>query len=125
MCACLSGVLSLEDGLSLVSMRGRLMDQMPAGAMLAVPLSEQKARTFLGAEISLAVVNAPGLCVFSGPHTAIDALTLRLSALGVQGRKLHTSAFHSSMMDPIVRPFVQKVQSVRLNVPARIPYCRT
>ena len=81
-------------------------------------------RTFLGAEISLAVVNAPGLCVFSGPHTAIDALTLRLSALGVQGRKLHTSAFHSSMMDPIVRPFVQKVQSVRLNVP-RIPYCRT
>jgi acyl transferase domain-containing protein len=116
--ACLAGVFSLEDALSLVATRGRLMDQMPAGAMLAAPLSETEAQPFLKNGVSLAAVNGPALCVFSGPFGAMDALSAELSARGYHSRKLHTShAFHSSMMDPIVWPFVQKVQSVALKAP--------
>src|SRR5262249_19869330 len=40
--ACLAGVISLRDALSLVTLRGRLFEQLPKGAMLSVPLPEKE-----------------------------------------------------------------------------------
>jgi amino acid adenylation domain-containing protein len=120
--ACLAGVFSLRDALSLVAARGRLMQALPPGAMLAVPLTEAEVLPLVGAELSLAAVNRPSLCVVAGPAAAVEGLRERLAARGVEGRPLHTShAFHSAMMDPVLKPFGEWMSNVRLS-PPRLPY---
>ncbi|ASC71034.1 Type I polyketide synthase (PKSs) [Halomicronema hongdechloris C2206] len=119
--ACLAGIFSLEDALTLVAARGRLMQQMPAGAMLSVPLSGAEIHPWLSDQLSLASLNAPALSVVSGSDAAIEALQQRLSDHGIKSRRLHTShAFHSSMMEPVLRPFMAQLQSLSLN-PPQIP----
>ncbi|MCW2248522.1 acyl transferase domain-containing protein [Azospirillum fermentarium] len=120
--ACLAGVFSLADALSLIAARGRLMQSMAPGAMLAVPLAEDALRPRLGNGVELAAVNAPGLCVVAGPEAAVAAFQVLLDAEGVACTRLHTShAFHSAMMEPAVEPFLALLRRVRFSAP-RIPY---
>ncbi|MBW4500879.1 MAG: SDR family NAD(P)-dependent oxidoreductase [Scytonema hyalinum WJT4-NPBG1] len=120
--ATIAGVFSLEDALALVAKRGRLMQQLPKGAMLSVQLNESEVQLLLGAELSLAGSNAPSTCVVSGPTEAIDELQQKLVKKGVGCRRLHTShAFHSQMMDPIIDTYTQELQKVKLN-PPQIPF---
>ncbi len=111
--ACLAGVFSLEDALALVAERGRLMQSLPPGGMLAVPLGEAALRPHLGPGLDLASLNTPSASVVSGPHEAIARLEEELRARGVTTRALHTShAFHSAMMDPILEAFRERVAAV-------------
>ncbi|MBZ4421923.1 type I polyketide synthase [Myxococcus sp. RHSTA-1-4] len=120
--ACLAGVFSLDDALALVAKRGALMQSLPAGSMLAVPLPEAEVAPLLEGKLDLAAVNGPAMCVVAGPSEAVDAMEAKLSARGVQARRLHTShAFHSAMMDPILAPFTEAVRRVRLQAP-KLPY---
>ena len=120
--ACLSGVFTLEDALTLVAARGRMMQALPGGAMLAVRLPEHDVLPLLGADCAIAAVNSPSLSVAAGPHEAIAALEQVLAAKGAMSRRLHTShAFHSPMMDPIIEPFIARVREAALHAP-QIPY---
>ncbi len=120
--ACLAGVFSLEQALELVALRGRLMQSLPAGSMLSVVLSEQQIQPYLSADISLAAVNAPALCVVSGPTGAIEALENRLALQDIQSIRLHTShAFHSAMMEPILPAFLDCLKKMELKAPQK-PY---
>lgn len=108
--ACLAGVFTLEDALSLVAARGRLMQSLPSGAMLSVPLTEPEIEPLLDERSCVSVVNSEGMCVVSGEHDAIDDLEAMFSAQGVQARRVETShAFHSHMMEPILRSFRDEV----------------
>ncbi len=122
--ACLAGVMTLEEALALVAARGRLMQSLPSGSMLSVPLAEADVLPALEgfADLSIAALNAPGRSVVSGPEDSIAALAEQLAERGVRARRLHTShAFHSGMMEPILAPFLDEVRRVDLQ-PPRIPY---
>ncbi|MEG3973096.1 beta-ketoacyl synthase N-terminal-like domain-containing protein [Microcoleus sp. herbarium8] len=120
--ATLAGVFSLEDALFLVASRGQLMQKLPSGSMLAVPLPEQEVKPFLGKELSLAAINAPSSCVVSGSTEAIETLQNQLNSQAIDCRRLHTShAFHSEMMQPILEQFALAIKKVKLN-PPQIPF---
>lgn len=120
--ACLAGVMSLEDALKLVALRGSLMDAMPRGAMLAIPLSELESNAVLDGTIYLAAINGPTSSVVSGSIEDIAELGRRLAARGLPTKQLATShAFHSPMMEPAIAPFVEAVRLVQLAAP-QIPY---
>ena len=117
--ACIAGVLELDDALRLVAARGRLMQSMPAGAMLAAFCSE---RDLPPSHLSLAAVNGATFCVLSGEFDAIEATERELAKRGIAAKRLHTShAFHSAMMDPIVEEFVGLVRRTKLRPPS-LPY---
>ncbi len=121
--ACIAGVFSLEHALKVVVARGRLMQDMPPGAMAAVnlPLNEAQARID-AADLEIAAENGPDLCVVSGRVDAIDAFVKQLEAESVSARRLRVShAFHSRMMEPVMKAFEQVVANVQRHVPA-LPY---
>ena len=84
MAACLAGVFTLEEGLKLVAVRGRLMQEAPRGVMISVEMPERGAEELLkavgggqGSE-SVAVVNGPKLSVLSGPEEMVERLEKEL-----------------------------------------------
>ncbi|MEO1369400.1 MAG: acyltransferase domain-containing protein, partial [Acidobacteriota bacterium] len=110
--------MSLEDGLHLIAERGRLMQSVEPGDMLSVPLSDKDLEPYMNERLSLAAVNAPSLCVASGPSDAVAELKEALEADGIPTTLLHTShAFHSSMMDGILEEFTALVASIPMRAP--------
>ena len=123
--ATLAGVMSLDDALTLIARRGGLISALPRGSMLAVMAPSAHLERFVGGGVSLAAINAPGYSVLSGPDIEIDRVEAALTKESVAARRLHTShAFHSSMMDPILREFEDLVARVRLSSPS-IPFAAT
>jgi acyl transferase domain-containing protein/non-ribosomal peptide synthetase component F len=122
--ACLAGVFSLEDALALVAERGRLMQQLPPGAMLSVRCSESDLQNLLperlGTELCLAGSNSPSVCAVSGTVEAIATLQQDLVAKEIGCRRLQTShAFHSPLVEQILPTFAQILQGISLHAPQR------
>ncbi|WP_051820257.1 type I polyketide synthase [Streptomyces flavochromogenes] len=117
--ACLAGVLSLEDALTLVHARGRLMQALPeSGAMVAVALDEASVAGLLGPHSAVAVVNGPRSTVMSGRVDEIDAACAVLAERGVRHRRLDISiASHSPLMRPMLAEFEAVARSVRYREP--------
>ena len=117
--ACVAGVFSLDDGLRLVAMRGRLMQAMAPGRMLSVTAAETSVLARLtDASLSVAAVNGPMQTVVAGSIEAIESLRVRLAAEGVDSVLLETShAFHSAMMEPMLAAWRDVLSGIALHTP--------
>jgi amino acid adenylation domain-containing protein len=123
--ACTAGVFSLEDALALVHARGRLLEAVPAGAMLSVGMSEAQLGPYLQrleGRVSIAAINGPGNCTVSGAADSIDQLAETLRKDEVDFSYVHIDvASHSVMVEQILQPFTEFVAKLRMN-PCGLPY---
>ncbi len=116
--ACLAGVLSFEDCIGLVHLRGQLFDTVPAGGMLSVPLSLDALQTYLGPDHDIAALNAPELTVISGPQAALDTLEAALLADDITPQRIAIDiAAHSRMLEPILDRFRAYLRAIPLRAP--------
>ncbi|MGF7048691.1 [acyl-carrier-protein] S-malonyltransferase [Paenibacillus sp. DS2015] len=122
-----SGVLSLEEAVSIVRARGQYMEEaVPEGqgAMAAVLGADRESLTSLCASITetghvveLANINCPGQIVISGSQEGVAAACERVKEAG--GKKailLEVSGpFHSSMMKEAAEQLEVRLSSVQFN----------
>ena len=118
--ATVAGVFDVADAVRLVALRGRLMQEQPAGSMTAVRCDEAELAGRLPDGVSVAALNGPGSVVLSGPTPLVERLADDLRADGIESTPLRTShAFHSAMMDPVLDAFTEAVAAARPRAPQR------
>ncbi|MBL9171344.1 MAG: aminotransferase class III-fold pyridoxal phosphate-dependent enzyme, partial [Verrucomicrobiales bacterium] len=123
--AVLAESFSLEDALRLVVERARLMQSLPEGAMMAVRRGADAIAPLLPPGTFIAAYNSPSLCTVSGPDSVLQGFSEWLEASRIACKRLAGShAFHSSMMDPMVKPFTELVRSVDRRAPT-LPWIST
>lgn len=114
----LAGTLNLQDALHLITIRGKLVSELPDGSMLSVRLAADKLEEILPDSLSLAAINSDLICVVSGPDNDIKGFAEMLTEQNVLYKTLSTShAFHSTMMDPVLETFKNEVKKIDLNIP--------
>merc|ERR1711872_696010 len=123
--ACIAGVFSLEDGLKLIAMRGKLMQKLPSGGeMVSVMASESQVAEAIKeytSQVTIAAVNGPESIVISGESGAIATICDILKSMGIKTKKLQVShAFHSPLMEPMLTEFEAVAKQVTYNEP-KIP----
>ena len=116
--ACVSGVFSLEDGVSLCAARGRLMGALPAGGeMVSIGASEAVVSLALVGherEVSIAAVNAPEQVVIAGEGSVVREIAAGFTARGVRTKGLTVShAFHSPRMEGMLEEFRKVAEGVK------------
>lgn len=117
----LSGIMSLDDVLMLVSIRALMIHELPEGKMLAVRGTADQLQAILPDNLSIAAYNSPKLNVVSGTPEAVNAFADVLEGMGVASVPLNTTAaMHSAMVDGIIDPFKELVAKVQLS-PPRVP----
>ncbi|MGM0462670.1 MAG: ACP S-malonyltransferase [Fibrobacterota bacterium] len=122
-------VFSFEEGLGLVSARGRFMAEAgreSRGAMAAViglekEILEKCLREVTAGTVVSANINSPSQIVISGEKPAVDEACEKLEAAGakrVVPLKV-SGAFHS----PLMKPAAEKLQKVLDDVSFKRPVC--
>lgn len=108
--AVVSGIISLEDAVKLVSIRGRLMDMAPGSGAMGTIFAERSAvedmlKNFEGS-VSIAACNSKETFVISGEKPLVEQILNNAENAGYRVNRLKVShAFHSPLMKPILEDF--------------------
>ncbi|HYF13957.1 MAG TPA: ACP S-malonyltransferase [Phycisphaerales bacterium] len=130
----IAGAINFEDGLELVTLRGRAMQDAadsPAaragggGAMLALigatdEQAEEVCRKARGGDVLVcANFNAPGQCVLSGHRVACERAAGEAETMGLRSTMLAVAgAFHSPLMEPAAARLGEALDKTPMRAPA-------
>ena len=119
-----AGVISFEDTLHVLDIRGRAMQaacEAQPGAMLSVLGMADEALARLAREtgVEIANLNSPEQTVLSGPRAGIDAAEQRAREFGAKKaiRLPVAGAFHSSLMASAASQLADGLAGVQLSPP--------
>ncbi len=116
-----AGVLTVDDALELVVLRGRLMAEADdRGSMIALVGADddEAAKVADAAGLTVANDNAPGQIVLAGDRERFDRAEEVAGELGKRTIRLPVAgAFHSPSMAPAVAPFRAALDEVELHEP--------
>ncbi|MBE1485549.1 type I polyketide synthase [Plantactinospora soyae] len=117
--ALLSGVFGLADALALVATRGRLMERMATGGMLAVGLGEEAAREVAAVHgLSVAAVNGAAATVLAGALDDLDRAAGHLAERGLRPLRLPVDrAFHSPSCEPVAAELTRLFAGIPRSAP--------
>ncbi|MEU5695465.1 type I polyketide synthase [Actinosynnema sp. NPDC020468] len=119
-----AGVLTLRDACTVVALRGRIMEDLPPGAMATVNATEQEVLAH-SPELDIAATNGPVDTVVSGEPDTIDRVIAHWRALGRDAQRLRTRhAFHSHHIDGIADSLAEALRGVVAHPPT-IPVVST
>ncbi len=126
---CVAGALSFADGLELVTLRGRAMQDAamanPGSMVALIGADETQAQTVCdkatwqaGEPIVCANFNAPGQIVISGGKKACEASTVIATEMGLRATPLVVAgAFHSPLMQPAADRLAEALAKTKINEP--------
>lgn len=126
---CVAGAISFEDGLELVTLRGRAMqdaaEATPSSMLALIGADEAQATEVCekarGHDVLVcANFNAPGQIVLSGSKTAIERAAGVATGMGLRATELQVAgAFHS----PIMKPAAEKLAAALAKTTIHAPRC--
>lgn len=114
-----AGVLTLEEGIYLVSVRGHFMQTTKAGLMTIVFERKEVINELIkkhDIKVELAANNGQDLQVYSGADAEIRQLCSLLKENKIRTQLLIIDkGFHSSLMDEILPPFKSSIKDLKYN----------
>ncbi|MCC5787047.1 MAG: ACP S-malonyltransferase [Phycisphaerales bacterium] len=136
----LAGVFGFEEGLELVCLRGRAMqdaaEATESGMMAVIGIDEVQAEGIAaeagaagasgggGGVLVAANFNAPGQVVLSGDLEAIGRAETLAGAKGFKTARLPVAgAFHSPLMKPAAERLMRALQGTEMRMPRAPVYC--
>ncbi len=119
--ACISGIVSLEDGLKLIAYRGKLMQKLDnTGAMAAVFAGSEDIKSGLDelpdnerSFLSIAAFNSSKNTVISGRKDILEKVINKFKSINIRSQYLRVShAFHSKLMEPMLNEFANVLEEI-------------
>lgn len=117
--AVVAGAIDVADAMAIVTLRGRVMEDAPKGAMTTVPFCAPRAEAYLGETLDIAAINSAASTVVSGQLGDIEALEARLAGEGHEARRIHIDvAAHSRQLDGQLERFRDGFEGVTFSEPS-------